>query len=68
MTFRSRPQREWGDWKSDTKSLALLVKQYMAEEMAMPDIETDQEQNWIAGHLFTFAHRLTVAARRKRAK
>jgi hypothetical protein len=31
---------------------------YMAECMAMPDAMTDQEQNWIAGHLHTFAHRV----------
>jgi hypothetical protein len=38
--------------------LAQKVAAYMRNEMAMPDFEFDQEQNWIAGHLFTFAHRL----------
>lgn len=32
-----------------------LVIAYMAESMAMRDTDTDQEQNWILGHMQTFA-------------
>ena len=31
------------------------LAEYMRTKMAMPDAATDQEQNWIAGHMFTFA-------------
>lgn len=42
------------------------VVTYMRERMAMPDVETDQEQNWIAGHLFTFASELLAALQEAR--
>jgi len=34
------------------------VVRYMAESMAMRDPLEDQEQNWIAGHIQTFAEDL----------
>jgi hypothetical protein len=30
----------------------------MAESMAMSHMESDQEQNWIYGHMVTFGHQL----------
>jgi hypothetical protein len=45
-----------------SEGLGMRVVTYMANCMAMPDVETDQEQNWIAGHLHAFAVQELAAA------
>ena len=44
------------------KRLSEAATLYMHDSMAMPDYGTDQEQNWILGHLITFAHEAIAAA------
>lgn len=36
------------------KTIGELAVAYMRDQMAMPDATSDQEQNWILGHLVTF--------------
>lgn len=40
-----------------TEEIGHRAAAYMASDMAMPDPVADQEQNWILGHLVTFATR-----------
>lgn len=47
--------------RASSAEIGELVRAYMAESMAMPDSDSDQEQNWIAGHMATFASRLIGA-------
>lgn len=35
-------------------ALTQEIETYMRESMAMPDSYTDQEQNWLLGHMVTF--------------
>jgi hypothetical protein len=46
----------------ESEPLADSVRAYMAEQMAMTDVESDQEENWIYGHMVTCAHRIVLAA------
>jgi hypothetical protein len=47
-----------GPAREETRmTLGEAVAHYMADMMAMPDSATDQEQNWIAGHMTEFARR-----------
>lgn len=41
-----------------------LLRIYMAEKMAMASIDSDQEQNWIAGHMSTFTQGVLDASGR----
>ena len=45
------------------RDLSARVTRYMRDHMAMPDAETDQEQNWLAGHLRTFLDLALTAER-----
>ena len=47
--------------------LSAHVARYMREQMAMSDADSDQEQNWIAGHMVTFAAQVLSQAARGEA-
>jgi hypothetical protein len=47
------------------EQLGTLAAAYMASDMAMTEPLEDQEQNWILGHLHTFAFRVRDLAEGK---
>jgi Mg2+ and Co2+ transporter CorA len=44
------------------EQIAEALQAYMRDCMSMPDSETDQEQNWIAGHMLTFTSSIALQA------
>jgi hypothetical protein len=45
-----------------SEDISECVRAYMREQMAMPDVTENQEQNWIFGHMVTFALRHLATA------
>lgn len=65
MMTKMTKKRFVGILREDKKRRELSpVLEYMAKSMAMPDALLDQKQNWIAGHMFTFAYQERARTRR----